>query len=112
MSANGISTHVLDTSHGMPAGGLWVVLEVMNSQGWLELDRAPTDTDGRISPLRQGPVVQGEYRLRFLTEAYFTSIGQPVFYPEVVIHVRLAAAPGYHLPLLLSPYGYSTYRGS
>jgi 5-hydroxyisourate hydrolase len=110
---SGISTHVLDTSRGRPASGVGVVLEAADAGGWRELARGATDTDGRIAALLPGGApAAGDYRLRFATGEYFRGLGQAAFYPEVVVHVRLEPGTKYHLPLLLSPYGYSTYRGS
>lgn len=110
-----LSTHVLDTSRGQPAAGIAVILESAAGSGWKSLAQGVTDADGRIPNLvNEGATfAAGEYRLRFATAAYFQSLGLPVFYPEVQIHVRLdEIRNSYHLPLLLSPYGYSTYRGS
>ncbi len=114
MSASGISTHVLDTALGKPAAGVPVVLEAAEGTGWRELARGTTDADGRVAALLPGgPPAAGDYRVRFDTATYFAALGQPAFYPEVTVHVRFAAAGGkYHLPLLLSPFGYATYRGS
>jgi 5-hydroxyisourate hydrolase len=113
MSAKGVSTHVLDTARGKPAAGVGVVMEAAGNGGWTELARGVTDTDGRIADLLPaGPPAAGDYRLRFDTGHYFRAGGLAAFYPEVVIHVRLNAGAKYHLPLLLSPFGYSTYRGS
>jgi 5-hydroxyisourate hydrolase len=114
MSAKGISTHVLDTAKGKPAAGVEVVLEAATDGGkWKELARGATDADGRVADLLPtGPPSVGEYRLRFNTATYFHSLGQPAFYTEVVVNVLLEAGGKYHLPLLLSPFGYSTYRGS
>lgn len=111
---SGISTHVLDTSRGKPAAGVTVVLEASESGGWRELARGITDTDGRVSALLPGgPPNAGDFRIRFATADYFRTVGDAVFYPEVSIQVRFEASGGkFHLPLLLSPYGYSTYRGS
>lgn len=111
---SGISTHVLDTALGRPAAGVEVVLEAADGTGWRELARGVTDADGRVGALLPGgPPAAGDYRLRFVTGDYFARGGQPVFYPEVEVRVRFAAAGGkFHLPLLLSPFGYSTYRGS
>ena len=107
MSAGGISTHVLDTSLGKPAVGIVVVLE---SKDGRELARGVTDADGRVGALLPGGVpTAGVYRIRFATGAY---LGNGAFFPEVVISVSLDAGAKYHLPLLLSPFGYSTYRGS
>lgn len=110
-----ISTHVLDTARGQPAAGVPVALECGGTAGaWTEIARGVTDADGRIADLHaNGALPAGDYRLRFGTAAYAQAQGQTVFYPEVVIHVRLDGSGGrYHLPLLLCPFGYSTYRGS
>jgi 5-hydroxyisourate hydrolase len=110
---SGISTHVLDTARGRPAAGVVATLEAAGPEGWRELAKGMTDADGRIAALLPGGVpATGEYRLRFATGDYFRGLGQTAFYPEVVIQVRLDAGAKYHLPLLLSPFGYSTYRGS
>jgi 5-hydroxyisourate hydrolase len=106
MSANGISTHVLDTSLGKPADGVPVMIE---AEDGTILARGITDADGRIGNLLPGGVpVRGTYRIRFDVNTY----SENAFYPEVVITVSLDAGAKYHLPLLLSMYGYSTYRGS
>jgi 5-hydroxyisourate hydrolase len=110
-----ISTHVLDTSRGQPAAGVAVVLERARSDGvWTEVGRGVTDADGRVADLLPSGAVltPGVYCLRFATGAYFLARGEAAFYPEVVVQVRLDQAARWHLPLLLSPYGYSTYRGS
>jgi 5-hydroxyisourate hydrolase len=89
-----------------------VKLERSDSTGsWAEVARGVTDQDGRIPTLFADPTA-GEYRVRFAIEAYAQSQGYTAFYPEVVVHVRLDGGGRYHLPLLLSPFGYSTYRGS
>jgi 5-hydroxyisourate hydrolase len=107
---SGISTHVLDTSLGRPAAGVSVVLETASGK---ELARGTTDADGRIGALLAGGVsVEGDYRLRFATGDYFCRLRQDALYTEVIIQVWLAPGTKYHLPLLLSPFGYSTYRGS
>jgi 5-hydroxyisourate hydrolase len=103
-----ITTHVLDTGLGQPAKGLRIVLEIFETT-WKEIARAVTDQDGRVRDLLAEDHVlrPGFYRLRFDT----ASISR--FFPEVpiVFHIE-DAAQHYHVPLLLSPYGYSTYRGS
>ena len=114
-----ISTHVLDTARGRPAADVPVTLEVVESsapteQG-REVARAVTDADGRIRELAPRGAVPGagRYRIRFDTGAYFRALGVDAFYPEVsVVFVIEDASQHYHVPLLLSPYGYSTYRGS
>jgi 5-hydroxyisourate hydrolase len=110
-----LSTHVLDTSRGRPAVGVAVVLESVNADGnFSEMSRGVTDADGRIADLHPGgALARGEYRLRFLTGNYLRARGDAVFYPEVPVRFAIDdAAARYHLPLLLSPFGYSTYRGS
>jgi 5-hydroxyisourate hydrolase len=108
-----ITTHVLDTSIGRPAAGVAVTLELREGAGWNPLGRGATDADGRLRNLGPQPLPAGIYRLKFDTRAYFDSRQTTSFYPEVAIvfEVRDAAAK-YHVPLLISPYGYSTYRGS
>jgi 5-hydroxyisourate hydrolase len=111
---SGISTHVLDTARGRPASGVPVVLEIRSEDGWRELARASTDDDGRVQLLAAGAsLIGGSYRLKFQTETYFTAHEIEGFYPEVSIVFEVRdAAQHYHVPLLLSPFGYSTYRGS
>jgi 5-hydroxyisourate hydrolase len=110
-----ITTHVLDTSRGRPAAGVPVTLEALGGDGWRALGRGATDADGRLRDLLPPdfPLEAGHYRLSFDVGAYFEAAGAEGFYAEVAVSfvVRDAAAH-YHVPLLLSPYGYSTYRGS
>ena len=109
-----ITTHVLDTAGGQPAQGVAVVVEHLDGDVWTTLGRGTTDADGRILNLRaDAPLSAGVYRLRFSTGDYFRATGREAFYPEVQVMVQLERAGGhYHLPLLLSPFGYTTYRGS
>jgi 5-hydroxyisourate hydrolase len=110
-----ITTHVLDTSVGRPAAGVPVMLEIAAPGGaWKELSRGATDADGRLRHLlAPGALVKGTYRLTFETRAYFVQQKIMGFYPHVSIVFEVAdAAEHYHVPLLLGPYGYSTYRGS
>lgn len=110
-----ISTHILDTSRGKPASGVIVTLERLVNEQWSQINSGVTDSDGRIAVLLPAGVELsvGDYRLRFATGDYFRGLGVAVFYPEVTVQVRFDAPGGrYHLPLLLSPFGYSTYRGS
>src|SRR5689334_8458395 len=113
MSKSGISTHVLDTTRGTPAVGVKVVLEVYTpNREWKELGRGETDTSGRIAELVDASIklAAGTYRLTFLTAAYFKSVGTEGFYPYVHVTFELREpVTHYHIPLLLSPYGYSTY---
>jgi len=112
---SGISTHVLDTSIGRPAGGLSVVLEIESSAGaWKEVARRISDLDGRIADLlAPGSLAEGTYRMTFDTEAYFRSRNVQGFYPNITVVFQVRdAAQHHHIPVLLTPYGYSTYRGS
>ena len=104
-----ISTHVLDAATGRPAAGVPVTL--LDADDTV-LDREVTDADGRVGVLGDESA-PGIYRLRFDTGAYFRERGVATFYPEVSITFEIADATAkYHVPLLLSPYAYSTYRGS
>ena len=107
-----ISTHVLDTARGHPAAGVPVVLEHDGGDGWEELARAVTDSDGRVRELLAGDLHDGRYRLTFDTGQYFRTVGDAAFYPEVSVVFTVAGGGHYHVLLLLSPFGYTTYRGS
>jgi 5-hydroxyisourate hydrolase len=110
---SGISTHVLDTSRGRPASGVAVVLERALDAGWERVASGVTDADGRARDLLRSRPQAGRYRLIFDTGAYFTASGDKAFYPEVSVTFDVdGAEEHYHVPLLLNPYGYSTYRGS
>lgn len=102
-----ITTHVLDTAQGKPASGIPVRLELREPDGWTLIGDGLTDADGRLRTLVRGALRAGRYRLIFETRAV------SAFFPEVSISFEVAdAAAHYHVPLLLSPFGYSTYRGS
>jgi 5-hydroxyisourate hydrolase len=111
-----ITTHVLDTAQGRPADGVGVVLErAAGANEWQTLGAGHTDLDGRLKTLLPdgGTLLPGTYRLVFDTARYFTARGVATFYPQVV--VVFEAAPGethYHVPLLVSPFGFTTYRGT
>lgn len=111
-----ITTHILDVSKGSPASGVAVVLEYLAGEGTvLELGRGVTDEDGRVKNLlsAETAIQPGVYRLTFETGKYFAAQGGESFYPQVtVIFLISNAAQHYHVPLLLSPYGFTTYRGS
>lgn len=116
MSAAGISTHVLDTSRGTAASGVAVSLErAQDPSGWLSITSTRTDADGRVKTLLPvgTDLVTGTYRLRFDTGAYFAERGTPSFFPHVEIAFTVTdASRHHHVPLLISPFGYSTYRGT
>ncbi len=102
-----LSTHVLDAVTGRPAAGVAVRLE----HGGTPVAEGVTDPDGRIRDL--GPLRAGTHRLTFDTGAWFAAAGTPAFYPEVTIAFTVADPDAHHhVPLLLSPFAYSTYRGS
>ena len=104
-----VSTHVLNAVAGRPAVGVHVVLERRDGDGWAPVADRLTDDDGRVVDLAPTSDV-GVYRLRFDVEGY---LGADTFYPEVAVTFRIIDATAHHhVPLLLSPYAYSTYRGS
>jgi 5-hydroxyisourate hydrolase len=115
-----ITTHVLDTSSGQPATQVRVELARLSSVGWEALATAETNADGRVvewlasgAPLPANALGPATYQLRFDVREYFTRRGQVSFFPEVrVVFEWTDGGSHLHVPLLLSPYGYSTYRGS
>ena len=111
-----ITTHVLDTARGVPAAGVPVVLEhQLRDHSWHKLADSATNGDGRISNLvPPGQSIDaGMYRLTFETQAYFDANEMRGFYPRITVVFCVSdASEHYHVPLLLSPFGYSTYRGS
>jgi 5-hydroxyisourate hydrolase len=138
-TASAVTTHVLDTARGQPAAGVAVRLEFVSrhgppgdgrpgdgplgdgrpDEGWpdgrpAELGRSVTDADGRARELGPATLPPGVYRLVFDTGAYFAAQGsEPAFFPEVAVTFRVDGQSGHHhVPLLLSPFAYSTYRGS
>jgi 5-hydroxyisourate hydrolase len=113
---SGITTHVLDTARGCPASGVRVVLEQIDvGESWRVVGRGVTDGNGRLRTLlpESADLAPGTYRLFFDTAEYFQAQGVRAFFPHVVVTFEVSEANGhYHVPLLLSPFGYSTYRGS
>ena len=112
---SGITTHILDTAVGQPAPGVPVILSAPDGGGgWEQRRRARTDEDGRAR--LHGPdslPAAGDYRLTFEVADYLAARATEVFYPRVEVHFNLSdPTEHYHVPLLLSPFGYSTYRGS
>ncbi|HXM73625.1 MAG TPA: hydroxyisourate hydrolase [Candidatus Dormibacteraeota bacterium] len=109
-----VSTHVLDTADGRPAAGVPVTLSHREATGaWEVVGNGITDADGRVRELSAVPLEAGDYRLEFDTATYFKVAGMDAFYPEVLVVFKVTD-PGahHHVPLLLSPFGYSTYRGT
>ena len=110
-----ISTHVLDTSLGAPAAHINVTLERIEQHGITRLSSYVTDDDGRVAELvpAEGRLPGGSYRLCFDVAGYFAATRRDSFYNDICINFEVDEAPQhYHVPLLLSPFGYSTYRGS
>ncbi|HEY4185277.1 MAG TPA: hydroxyisourate hydrolase [Polyangia bacterium] len=110
-----LTAHVLDTTSGRPARGLAVRLDLQGDGGaWIPLAERLTDDDGRVQDLlASGALAAATYRVTFDTGAYFRAAGRSTFYPRVeVIFAVVAPDEHHHIPLLLSPFGYSTYRGS
>jgi 5-hydroxyisourate hydrolase len=109
-----ISTHVLDAVSGGPAPGMELRLERVEGTQAAAVGRGATNADGRCPELTDGLRLEvGTYRLRFETGEYFARTDTPTFYPVVVLTFEVTdAAAHYHVPLLLSPFSYSTYRGS
>jgi len=108
-----ITTHVLDTSAGRPAAGIAITLEMHSGSGWEPVASATTDRDGRAPALgEKTDHPAGTYRLRFGISEYFAANQVSAFYPSVEVTFMVKAGEHYHLPLLVSPFGYSTYRGS
>ena len=109
-----ITTHILDTTKGKPAQGITIVLYVGENDEWTEIGRGITNVDGRISDLLKTDYALpiGIYKMRFETKDYFDKNHVPTFYPFVEIIFDIQTNEHYHIPLLLNPFGYSTYRGS
>jgi|SRR5215471_20875541 len=110
-----VSTHVLDTSIGRPASAVTVALQAQQTGAWIDISRDATNADGRAAALvpvgRALPA--GNYRLIFRVGEYFARRGLESFYGDISVEfVVRDAASHYHVPLLVSPYGYSTYRGT
>lgn len=115
MPISPITTHVLDTARGCPATGLSVSIEIDRYGTWIKLGEGTANTDGRIADLlpHDRPLEAARYRMRFETGKYFADNKTERFYPyvEVVFDIK-HPAQHYHIPLILSPFGFSTYRGS
>lgn len=107
-----ITTHVLDSGAGRPAVGVDVVLERREAE-WAHVADGTTDADGRIGNLGPESLPSGTYRITFDTGAYYAKTNTPTFYPEVTITFVIDEnEKHYHVPILLSPFAFSTYRGN
>ena len=109
-----ITTHILDTHRGCPASGVSLELRFFDGTKYSVLAKGVTNEDGRVADLLVGKTLQsGRYQMQFDTQGYHQSLGITGFYPEVVVTFEVQnIEQHYHIPLLLSPFGYSTYRGS
>jgi len=109
-----VSVHILDQNSGRPAANVRVHLEQKVGQDWVALSASLTDKDGRIEALfpADRPFVSGEYRVVFQTQTYYADAGKSTFFPEVDVPFLVKnPKQRYHVPLLLSRYGYTVYRG-
>ena len=107
-----VTTHVLDTGLGQPAAGVPVRLVHVSPEGSRVVGESATDADGRVSELGPEQIDPGTYQLVFDTGVYAAATGQRCFFPEVTLTFLVADSSHHHVPLLLSPFAYSTYRGS
>lgn len=110
-----ITTHILDTARGRPAADVAVTLSTRVGESWTELTRTRTGPDGRVPnmvPTQPPASPGGTYRLSFAVEEYFMAQGTTAYYPSIDVVFRPQEDGHYHVPLLVSPFGYTTYRGS
>jgi 5-hydroxyisourate hydrolase len=109
-----LTTHVLDTARGLPAAGMAVTLARWSADGWADVAERTTNADGRVADLLpEGGLRPGRWRLSFDVGGYFARHDQPCFFPEAELVFEVTSLDRHHhVPLLVSPYSYSTYRGS
>lgn len=109
-----LSSHILDVSKGMPAAGVTIKLEKQNefTQAWTKIDEKITDTNGRIGDFLPGKNNKGIYKLTYFTSPYFKANNTESFYPFIEVVFEIKDENHYHVPITLSAYGYSTYRGN
>ncbi len=112
-AGTGLSTHVLNTTSGHPVDGILVRFQILDAGVWVDHHETRTGANGRAHGFTTGFLAAGDYRLVFATGAWFSQHGSACFFPEVTIAFRVDDVPRHHhVPLLLSPFGYTTYRGS
>ncbi|EOR06582.1 hydroxyisourate hydrolase [Acinetobacter tandoii] len=112
---NPLSVHVLNLDNGLPSANVKVVLETQQNNQWVEINSGTTNEQGRITELypKDTALQKGIYKVTFKTGDWFRQQNQRSFFPEVpVVFVIDGSLDHYHIPLLISPYGYSTYRGN
>jgi len=109
-----LTTHILDTTKGKPAQGVTIILYQQENNEWKQIAQGTTNNDGRIPDLlnKDALLAFGAYKMKFETSTYFGLQSIQTFYPYVEIVFSITTNEHYHVPLLLNPYGYSTYRGS
>ena len=109
-----LTTHILDTTKGKPASGVRISLYQQHEEKWKEIGLGTTNSDGRVMDLLKKDALldPGTYKMRFETGEYFDKQGIQSFYPFVEIIFNITSKEHYHIPLLISPHGYNTYRGS
>ena len=109
-----LSSHILDVSQGMPATGVTIKLEKQNefTQAWTRIDEKITDSNGRITNFLPGINNTGVFRLTYFTKEYFSRTKTESFYPFIEVVFEIKDENHYHVPITLSAYGYSTYRGN
>ncbi|WP_205510736.1 hydroxyisourate hydrolase [Longitalea arenae] len=109
-----LTTHILDTTQGKPAAGVQIVLYQLEHNDWKEIVRGFTNSDGRITDWlpKNERLPTGQYKLKFETGDYYKQLLMTCFYPFVEVVFSITDGSHYHVPLLLNPFGYSTYRGS
>ena len=113
MTTSHVTTHILDTATGKPAAGVPVELHALVDGSWSEIAAAQTDSDGRVKAIGPELLASGTYRLQFTTAGYFAERNTASFFPEVVLTFAVNRnEEHYHIPLLLSPFSFSSYRGS
>ena len=109
-----ITSHILDTTKGKPASGVSILLFHQGNNNWEEIGKSTTNSDGRVTDLLEEDVIvqAGIYKLKFEVKSYYEQQSIKTFYPYVEIIFEITGSEHYHVPLLLNPFGYSTYRGS
>lgn len=114
LAVSQVTTHVLDTSAGMPGNNITIRLKQLNDEIWETIAQGVTNVDGRIADLlpQERIIARGNYKMVFETGDYFDSQKMTGFYPQVDIQFTVFDSKHYHIPLLINPFGYTTYRGS
>ncbi|MEJ7769664.1 MAG: hydroxyisourate hydrolase [Chitinophagaceae bacterium] len=109
-----ITAHILDTTRGRPVAGVQASLLKQQENEWKLTASGTTDNNGRIANFLPHDSIldNGIYKIKFFTREYFTELSMPAFYPYIEVVFEISSTEHYHIPLLVSPFGYTTYRGS